>query len=167
MGEGRGLSTSSPEVFSGNPGMCLSSSSRSGHKSASGRERCSSPLLTAPQPDLSSFSPCVTPLAGEHRLLLQLRQRGPGGVPVCGVQGAPQRPPWAELRVQPQNQGEPPASACRLSSLPSPLRAATPAFSLPLPLHTHNPSHSQCHPSHATRGPVCSRWSPRPRLGER
>nr|XP_031527546.1 BTB/POZ domain-containing protein KCTD17 isoform X3 [Vicugna pacos] len=42
--------------------------------------------------------------AGEHRLLLQLRQRGPGGVPVRGVQGALQLPARAELRVQPQDQ---------------------------------------------------------------
>ncbi|XP_057412972.1 BTB/POZ domain-containing protein KCTD17 isoform X5 [Balaenoptera acutorostrata] len=42
--------------------------------------------------------------AGEHRLLLQLRQRGPGRVPVRGVQGAVQLPARAELRVQPQNQ---------------------------------------------------------------
>lgn len=62
----------------------------------------------------------------------------------------------------------PPASASPplfLHPLPA-LHPAIPA-SLSLLLHTHNqpPGHSQCHPSHATHGPVCSRRLPRPRRG--
>lgn len=93
------------------------------------------------------FLPMLCPPAGEYRLLLQLRQRGPGRVPVRGVQGALQLPTRAELGVQPQNQGEPPASASLPHSCLPPLHLAIPAsFSLLLHTHHHPVTANAIHP---------------------
>lgn len=153
-----------PQVSYGNPGRGLHGTATSGHVGIVSSATVHPPPH-CPHPDLASLSPCSTPPAGEHRLLLQLRRRGPGRVPVRGVQGALQRPTRAEFRVQPQNQGEPPSSASpTLPPLPAPA-PAIPAASLSLLLHTHNPRSQPmpsipCHPRSRLLMPV-----PRPRLG--
>lgn len=55
---------------------------------------------------LSVHTCAALPLDGEHRLFVQLRNRGPGRVPVRRFQGASHRWIWFGHRAEPQDQGK-------------------------------------------------------------